>query len=183
MKKHTKTKIVIFHQINIPLFIFLLKFQVSSGRQWYLHSIYTVESSTNGGIGKRSAEMHSFMGGPAAARRSRRQAADFTEIVDNIGDGGIGTNMHMVKTSTSTNDIKNSNVGNTEKGSNSTTVIPVIAIITVLALVMLVIIIVAAVMRRRRVSSKPNPPVTVVSHNGGATVMDAHFDDGDNTEV
>ena len=157
-------------------------FQVSSGRQWYLHSIYTVESAGGNGIGKRSVH-HSISSSKNSLSRRRRADTEYQALVNDIGQGGLGTNIHRVALDNNKNNILNPDLGgNFNKGTNGSTVVPVVAIITVLALVLLVIIIVVFVMRRRRVSSTPNPPVTVVACNGGAKVI-SHVDDGDNTEV
>lgn len=83
--------------------------QVAAGREWYMHTIYTVRSkdSANRGIGKRSLEYHSMvsMGNdlaltPAEGRghRSRRSGgAEVPEVADGIGaDNNRGTNiMHI----------------------------------------------------------------------------------------
>ncbi|CAG09021.1 unnamed protein product, partial [Tetraodon nigroviridis] len=75
-------------------------FQVSAGREWYIHTIYTVRSrdNANRGIGKRSVEYH-VMSQPAYVvskdrRRSRRSANDVPDIVEDIGvNNNRGTNI------------------------------------------------------------------------------------------
>ncbi|XP_056140915.1 FRAS1-related extracellular matrix protein 2a isoform X3 [Lampris incognitus] len=80
-------------------------FQVAVGREWFIHTIYTVRSKENAnrGIGKRSLEYHSLF---AAAndlasdksRRSRRSAgSEVPEAAEDIGaDNNRGTNiMHI----------------------------------------------------------------------------------------
>lgn len=83
--------------------------QVAAGREWYIHTIYTVRSKENAnrGIGKRSLEYHSLVttsndlalspsGGKA--HRSRRSAPDeIPEVAEDIGaDNNRGTNiMHI----------------------------------------------------------------------------------------
>lgn len=74
--------------------------QVSAGREWYIHTIYTVRSrdNANRGIGKRSVEYH-VMSRPAYVvskdrRRSRRSANDVPDIVEDIGvNNNRGTNI------------------------------------------------------------------------------------------
>ena len=140
-----------------------------------------MESASGNGIGKRSVH-HSISSSKNSLSR-RRRADEYQALVNDIGEGGLGTNIHRVALDNNKNNILNPNLpGNVNKGTNGTTVVPVVAIITVLAIVLLVIIIVVFVMRRRRVSSTPNPPVKVVACNGGAKVI-SHVDDGDNTEV
>ncbi|XP_077467281.1 FRAS1-related extracellular matrix protein 2-like [Stigmatopora argus] len=62
-------------------------FQVSAGREWYIHAIYTVRSreNANRGIGKRSLEYH-------ALSRHRRQAAADVEDAEAVGTDR-GTNI------------------------------------------------------------------------------------------
>ncbi|KAG5284008.1 hypothetical protein AALO_G00021940 [Alosa alosa] len=78
-------------------------FQVAAGREWYIHTIYTVRSKENAnrGIGKRSLEYHSVVSGdnlPALPSRSRRAApGGVPALAENIGsDSNRGTNiMHI----------------------------------------------------------------------------------------
>nr|XP_057942551.1 FRAS1-related extracellular matrix protein 2a [Doryrhamphus excisus] len=79
-------------------------FQVASGREWYIHTIYTVRSKENAnrGIGKRSLEYHSFTSTStdlaSKGGRSRRSAGDQVPVVaTDIGaDNNRGTNiMHI----------------------------------------------------------------------------------------
>ncbi|XP_076130115.1 FRAS1-related extracellular matrix protein 2a isoform X2 [Alosa pseudoharengus] len=78
-------------------------FQVAAGREWYIHTIYTVRSKENAnrGIGKRSLEYHSVVSGdnlPALPSRSRRAApGEVPALAENIGSGSNrGTNiMHI----------------------------------------------------------------------------------------
>ncbi|KAM4620100.1 FRAS1-related extracellular matrix protein 2a [Polymixia lowei] len=85
-------------------------FQVAAGREWYIHTIYTVRSKENAnrGIGKRSLEYHSLVsaGNDLAStspevdggQRSRRSAdSEIPELAEDIGaDNNRGTNiMHV----------------------------------------------------------------------------------------
>ncbi|XP_070839908.1 FRAS1-related extracellular matrix protein 2a [Chaetodon trifascialis] len=84
-------------------------FQVAAGREWYIHTIYTVRSKENAnrGIGKRSLEYHSLASAssdlaltPSSGKghRSRRSAGDeVPEVAEDIGaDNNRGTNiMHL----------------------------------------------------------------------------------------
>ncbi|XP_072231533.1 FRAS1-related extracellular matrix protein 2a [Leuresthes tenuis] len=84
-------------------------FQVAAGREWYIHTIYTVRSKENAnrGIGKRSLEYHSFVStsselaavsSSAKGNRWRRSAGDeIPAIAEDIGlDNSRGTNiMHI----------------------------------------------------------------------------------------
>lgn len=86
---------------------FLLSFpQVAAGREWYIHTIYTVRSKENAnrGIGKRSLEYHSLVSPGSSvdlsgkSLRSRRSANhELPEVAQDIGeDNNRGTNiMHI----------------------------------------------------------------------------------------
>ncbi len=159
-------------------------FQVATGRQWYVHSIFTVKSQDNNNIGKRSVEHHSVA---SAAGRQRRQAigsiTDDVSILDDIGTDK-GTNIKWLALNTnpaSSNDVDDINLGsNANKGKNpegnSSMVVPVAAIAAVLA-VLLVAIVVVVLVRRKR---SDGGPVTVVA-NGSTKVVSSGY--GDNTEV
>lgn len=88
---------------------FLCFRQVAAGREWYIHTIYTVRSKENAnrGIGKRSLEYHS-MSSPSndlamtqvgvKGLRSRRSVGDeVPQVAEDIGaDNNRGTNiMHI----------------------------------------------------------------------------------------
>lgn len=80
-------------------------FQVALGREWYIHTIYTVRSkdSANGGIGKRSVEYqyHSVVspGKPQATAKSRkkREIKSTPPLVWEIGaENNRGTNIQHI---------------------------------------------------------------------------------------
>ncbi|XP_036392654.1 FRAS1-related extracellular matrix protein 2-like [Megalops cyprinoides] len=75
-------------------------FQVSAGREWYIHTIYTVRSrdNANRGIGKRSLEYHSLVQGSGltlpGGSRSKRSAEEVPDIAEEIGaENNRGTNI------------------------------------------------------------------------------------------
>ncbi|KAM9846954.1 FRAS1-related extracellular matrix protein 2-like [Aulostomus maculatus] len=84
-------------------------FQVAAGREWYIHTIYTVRSKENAnrGIGKRSLEYHSLVSSSSdlalssssgKVQRSKRSVGDeVPEVAEDIGaDNNRGTNiMHI----------------------------------------------------------------------------------------
>ncbi|XP_076023891.1 FRAS1-related extracellular matrix protein 2-like [Genypterus blacodes] len=86
-------------------------FQVAAGREWFIHTIYTVRSKANAnrGIGKRSLEFHSLTSASGdlaltsdrsddLRRRARRSASsDVPEVAEDIGvENSRGTNiMHI----------------------------------------------------------------------------------------
>uniref|UniRef100_A0A8C9QQD6 FRAS1 related extracellular matrix 2 n=1 Tax=Scleropages formosus TaxID=113540 RepID=A0A8C9QQD6_SCLFO len=73
-------------------------FQVSRGREWYIHTIYTVRSrdGTSRVIGKRSLECHSMS--PADELRLRRSVAAVPAVANGIGqENDRGTNIMHVR--------------------------------------------------------------------------------------
>ncbi|XP_034459776.1 FRAS1-related extracellular matrix protein 2b [Hippoglossus hippoglossus] len=75
-------------------------FQVSAGREWYIHTIYTVRSrdNANRGIGKRSLEYHVMSQHtdllPKGQGRVRRSANDVPDVIEEIGvSNNRGTNI------------------------------------------------------------------------------------------
>ncbi|NXC03213.1 FREM2 protein, partial [Orthonyx spaldingii] len=80
-------------------------FQVSLGREWYVHTIYTVRSKENAnrGIGKRSVEhqYHSLLSGrspgASARRRQKRGVEQAPELARDIGvENNRGTNIQHI---------------------------------------------------------------------------------------
>uniref|UniRef100_A0A7M4E5Y7 FRAS1 related extracellular matrix 2 n=2 Tax=Crocodylus TaxID=8500 RepID=A0A7M4E5Y7_CROPO len=77
-------------------------FQVSLGREWYIHTIYTVRSkeNTNRGIGKRSVEhkYHSVIrGGNSVQIRQKRGVKEAPELAKEIGrENNRGTNIQHI---------------------------------------------------------------------------------------
>ncbi|KAM8834642.1 FRAS1-related extracellular matrix protein 2-like isoform 2-T2 [Synchiropus picturatus] len=74
-------------------------FQVAAGREWYIHTIYTVRSKdrANGGIGKRSLEYHHALTSSSGHRPRRSVDSQAPRIAEEIGvDNDRGTNiMHI----------------------------------------------------------------------------------------
>ncbi|XP_005796927.1 FRAS1-related extracellular matrix protein 2-like [Xiphophorus maculatus] len=75
-------------------------FQVAAGREWYIHTIYTVRSrdNANRGIGKRSLEYHAISQHsdrlPTGHHRTRRSSSNEPDVVDEIGvENNRGTNI------------------------------------------------------------------------------------------
>uniref|UniRef100_A0A2K6BN80 FRAS1 related extracellular matrix 2 n=1 Tax=Macaca nemestrina TaxID=9545 RepID=A0A2K6BN80_MACNE len=78
-------------------------FQVALGREWYIHTIYTVRSKDNAnrGIGKRSVEYHSLVsqGKPQATTNSRkkREIRSTPSLAWEIGaENNRGTNIQHI---------------------------------------------------------------------------------------
>lgn len=73
---------------------------MAAGREWYIHTIYTVRSreNANRGIGKRSLEYHAVSRHtnplPKSQHRSKRSTNKVPDIVEEIGAGNNrGTNI------------------------------------------------------------------------------------------
>lgn len=73
---------------------------MSAGREWYIHTIYTVRSrdNANRGIGKRSLEYHVVNQHtnliPKSQLRTKRSAKDVPDIIEEIGvNNNRGTNI------------------------------------------------------------------------------------------
>lgn len=179
-------------------------FQVDSGRQWFLHAIYTVRSGANAGrgIGKRSVrEHHSFLNAqnlvnplahaaigtgnsaPTVVElysRVRREAKD----VEGVGEGGKGTNIARVQLDLALRD------GDVSIGTNVTTtteipLIPIIISLLVIIIICVLLIIFFVRRKRKRQTPPPSPTQTItVVANGQHKVHSAkHFYSNDNTEV
>ncbi|XP_053556187.1 FRAS1-related extracellular matrix protein 3 [Bombina bombina] len=80
-------------------------FQVSAGREWFIHTIYTVRSreNANRGIGKRSVDYHHALSSSAGQqnhlllRRSRRANTEVSVLAQDIGiDNNRGTNIQHI---------------------------------------------------------------------------------------
>ncbi|KAL3878630.1 hypothetical protein ACJMK2_030964 [Sinanodonta woodiana] len=153
-------------------------FQVDSGRQWFLHAIYTLRSKENSdrGIGKRSVdEIHHLI----------KRAVD---EVEGIGKKGKGTNMvRIVFTLDSRQDgtYNIDEVGDKEDGQMS-----LVAILVGIGILLLLCSLVAVIFihKRRKNSSPPPSPagtITVLSSNGQSKVMHVSYiaANTDNTEI
>ncbi|KAL8573258.1 hypothetical protein ACOMHN_006669 [Nucella lapillus] len=175
-------------------------FQVDSGRQWFLHAIYTIRSAANAGrgIGKRSVDdtvyYHSLVrsgsqmgekaqSGDDGRRVKREEEKDYASL----GEGGKGTNIARVQL-----DLAVSDEGDVSIGTNvdSTPFVPLIPIIIVSLLLLLLIGLVLLVLfvlhvRRKRQTPPPSPAqtITVVAKNGQSRVHSARAYSNDNTEV
>ncbi|KAM4706610.1 FRAS1-related extracellular matrix protein 3 [Discoglossus pictus] len=80
-------------------------FQVAAGREWFIHTIYTVRSreNANRGIGKRSVEYHHALSGTSVhqkqtlLKRSKRANQELSSLTQDIGaDKNRGTNIQHI---------------------------------------------------------------------------------------
>lgn len=149
--------------------------QVAAGREWYIHTIYTVRSKENAnrGIGKRSLEYHSLASAGSnlpstqssgKGLRPRRSAgSEVPEVAEDIGvENNRGTNiMHIALDRTKrragasnellTNGLEPSelNAEDEEEG-----VVTVVGALVGLLMTVLIIVTVILVLRSRRKDGK-----------------------------
>ncbi|XP_053316906.1 FRAS1-related extracellular matrix protein 3 [Spea bombifrons] len=80
-------------------------FQVAAGREWFIHTIYTVRSreNANRGIGKRSVDYHHALSGAVGhhdqpvMKRTRRANPEASILIQDIGaDKNRGTNIQHI---------------------------------------------------------------------------------------
>lgn len=164
-------------------------FQVSAGRQWYVHAIFTVRSSDNNNIGKRSVEHHSFAVAPAAnrLRRDTLSAISGNNADLSLGEGEGANIKWLALTSNDLSgvDVDNIDLANDVNGDKNKPqefpMVPVVATVAVLAIILVVIV--AAVVVRRKRNDTSAKPVTVVANGGGSKVVAKGSYMDDNTEV
>ncbi|KAM6907319.1 FRAS1-related extracellular matrix protein 2a [Xenentodon cancila] len=150
-------------------------FQVAAGREWYIHTIYTVRSKENAnrGIGKRSLEYHSFVSpsnkhiltsSSAKTNRWRRSAGDeIPAIAEDIGiDNSRGTNiMHIAldRTKRRSGGSHDLFAGGLERGELNTeeeeeSLVTVVGALVGLLLTVLIIITITLVLRSKQKDGK-----------------------------
>ncbi|KAE8627259.1 hypothetical protein XENTR_v10006920 [Xenopus tropicalis] len=147
-------------------------FQVSLGREWYIHTIYTVRSKENAnrGIGKRSIEYqyHSLASaahsGSSIINRKKRDVNEAPAITQEIGiENNRGTNIqHIALERNSKKQIPQKEVtldgiiprelNHKETEVNVVTIVIIVAAILLLAICLIAIII--ALMKRKQNSKK-----------------------------
>uniref|UniRef100_A0A8C6NWB8 FRAS1 related extracellular matrix 2b n=1 Tax=Nothobranchius furzeri TaxID=105023 RepID=A0A8C6NWB8_NOTFU len=141
-------------------------FQVAAGREWYIHSIYTVRSRTNAnrGIGKRSLEYHVMSQYsnllPKSQHRSKRSASDVPDIVDEIGESNNrGTNiLHIALDRSSQRKMspdgeiftKSSNPRELNKREGDDGLVLIIGVFVGLLFTVLIVIVVVLLVRAKR---------------------------------
>ncbi|XP_062910438.1 FRAS1-related extracellular matrix protein 2-like [Mobula hypostoma] len=142
-------------------------FQVAAGREWYIHTIYTVRSreSASRGIGKRSLEYHilSHSENWSSGSRQRRSVREASALAENIGvENNRGTNIQHIALNRSDRKqvvekvifpegavAKSPNDRGDQDGN-----IPIIAGIAALLLAICVIIIIILMLKRKKQSGK-----------------------------
>ncbi|XP_053312033.1 FRAS1-related extracellular matrix protein 2 [Spea bombifrons] len=131
-------------------------FQISLGREWYIHTIYTMRSKENAnrGIGKRSVEnqYHSLsIAAPSLTNRKKRDVSEAPQIAQEIGiENNRGTNIQHIALERSNkrqipqkevnlDGIIPKEVNNKEGEVSIVTILVVIAAILLLAICLIVI--------------------------------------------
>ncbi|XP_068601427.1 FRAS1-related extracellular matrix protein 2b [Brachionichthys hirsutus] len=170
-------------------------FQVSAGREWYIHTIYTVRSreNANRGIGKRSLEYHLMSQPtnllPKSKHRNRRSADDVSELMEEIGaSNNRGTNiLHIMLDSSSqrrkspegefiTKGIVPEELNRTDESDDG--LVLIIGIFVGLLLTLLVIVIVVLLVR-----SKQEKKDTPKSSSSAEPMMTHALGSSDSSEV
>lgn len=139
--------------------------QVSYGRQWFVHCIYTVRSKEHAGrsIGKRSIRQHSYY---------NTRTPQSLDLATEIGRNGRGTNMnHIILDYTGRRrsrnfDIKPNRQSNPSSNSDSPAFVIVFGVVASL----LIIAITALLISRRKSSNcPPSYAPTIVRASPGQT--------------
>ncbi|KAK7166140.1 hypothetical protein R3I93_006042 [Phoxinus phoxinus] len=154
-------------------------FQVAAGREWFIHTIYTLRSreNANRGIGKRSLEYHhaisSAVADPGTQSRNRRAVPD-PEAFDIGAENNRGTNIQHITIDRSNRlrvsqpwgretDLEHPLVeGSMGKGPGSDFSLPagmstLLGVAGLILLVCLVVVLVVLLMRRKRKEKKYQP--------------------------
>ncbi|XP_063314539.1 FRAS1-related extracellular matrix protein 3 [Pelobates fuscus] len=175
-------------------------FQVALGREWFIHTIYTVRSreNANRGIGKRSVEYHHILSSSNSQqdqlllKRSRRANPESTALTQDIGaEKNRGTNIqhitleHSSKSSGRQKDILSAG-GQYEKPALEVTgydsqgnILPLIGGTSALLLLICTIAVVALLLKRRGQSEKKSPS----SHSSSNETMTTRHSSSDSSEV
>ncbi|BFZ14656.1 hypothetical protein BsWGS_17695 [Bradybaena similaris] len=161
-------------------------FQVDSGRQWFLHAIYTVNSQrgVRRSQQKRSIEMgyevHAYHVVANLQRKKRSQ-----EDATGVGEAGKGTNIARVQL-----DYLRATGGDIQLDTSvsTTTDIPLILILISLIVLFIVciLLVIFFVRRRKKSTSPPISPtntITVVQNGNSKVIVNKHFNSDNHTEV
>uniref|UniRef100_A0A671KDL8 Fras1 related extracellular matrix 3 n=1 Tax=Sinocyclocheilus anshuiensis TaxID=1608454 RepID=A0A671KDL8_9TELE len=156
-------------------------FQVTAGREWFIHTIYTLRSKENASRGKRSLEYHhaiSSIADSGTQSRSRRAVRD-PEAFEIGAENNLGTNIQHIALDRSNrlrvsqpwgreNYLEHPLVeGSLGKGPGSDSSLPagmstLLGVAGLILLVCLVVVLVVLLMRRKR-KDKKYPPYSTSS--------------------
>lgn len=170
---------------------FFIFFQVSVGREWYIHTIYTVRSrdNANRGIGKRSVEYHHITQHDSS--RSRRSVSSVPALAEEIGaENERGTNILHVALERSSQhqpqpkvNIQNVVVttGSKPEDTEDDYVLLIVGILLGLILTVVLLVLVFLLVRSRKEKEKLNKPPKGSSST--EPMMTHGFDSNDSSEV
>ncbi|KAM8940061.1 FRAS1-related extracellular matrix protein 3 [Pelodytes ibericus] len=177
-------------------------FQVAAGREWFIHTIYTVRSreNANRGIGKRSVDYHHALSSAVGQhnqlllKRSRRANLESSTLTQDIGtDQNRGTNMQHVtlqRSSKVSGKQKDTAGGALEKsalevtGQNSQgNMLPLIGGASALLLLVCTIIVVILLIKHRGQSYSEKKSPSSSHSNSHETVTTRHSSSSDSSEV
>ncbi|XP_053543455.1 FRAS1-related extracellular matrix protein 2b [Ictalurus punctatus] len=166
-------------------------FQVSAGREWYIHTIYTVRSrdNANRGIGKRSVEYHHIT--QHHSSRSRRAVSSVPALAKDIGaENERGTNILHVALERSSQHQPRPKVnvqsivvttGSKPKDTEDDYVIMIVGILVGLVLAVILLVLVFFLVRSRNEKEKINEPPK--GSRSTEPMMTHAFDRNDSSEV
>ncbi|XP_056323273.1 FRAS1-related extracellular matrix protein 2a [Danio aesculapii] len=167
-------------------------FQVAVGREWFIHTIYTVRSKDNAkrGIGKRSVEQHLITSADLteARRRFRRSNRDVPTLAEQIGpENNRGTNIMHIALDRSRRRTASEELfadGLSPRGLSGRhaedEAVTVAGALVGLLLTVLVVVALALVVRSRRTPAKKPPRV---SPSLQPVIVRSSLDNGDSSEV
>lgn len=168
--------------ILLHVLLIIYSFQVSFGRQWFVHCIYTVRSKENAGrgIGKRSIRENPF---------SQSGWSSISNSDLDIGHNGLGTNMNRILLDYSGRrkdrdaGLKPNQQLHPVPVSDSSTFLVVLGIVGSLLIIAITVLLIS---RRKSDSQPPSHAPTIVSSSSGQTriITKRHYCiSDDHTEV
>ncbi|NWX16774.1 FREM2 protein, partial [Aegotheles bennettii] len=177
-------------------------FQVSSGREWYIHTIYTVRSKENAHRhnGKRSLDYHSALssaeGGVSAtaSKRSRRANPDAPAFMQDMGaDKNRGTNIQHIALDRSAKAVITQNVApagaqhhrpalEVRSRDSGSSVVPVTGGVVGLLLLICTAVITLLLLKQRQQPS-PGKSKVPIGHSSSSDTVTTRHSSSDSSEV
>uniref|UniRef100_A0A672LVH6 FRAS1-related extracellular matrix protein 2-like n=1 Tax=Sinocyclocheilus grahami TaxID=75366 RepID=A0A672LVH6_SINGR len=165
-------------------------FQVSAGREWYIHTIYTVRSrdNANRGIGKRSLDYHSVTHSHSISKRSANRVPDLAQDIGT--ENNRGTNILHIALDRSAQKHPNLHEESQAEGivprelnqrdSSDDRLVMIIGILVGLLFTILLVILVILVVRSRRDKNITESPK---GSSSTEPMMTQGLDSNDSSEV
>lgn len=163
---------------------------MSAGREWYIHTIYTVRSrdNANRGIGKRSLDYHSVTHSHSISKRSARGVPDLAQDIG--AENNRGTNILHIALDHSTQKQPNLHEESQAEGviprelnhmdSSDDQLVLIIGILVGLLLTVLLVALIILVVRSRREKNVTDPPR---GSNSTEPMMTQVLNSNDSSEV